>query len=250
MRNGKAVILLVEDDPLIGMVEKIQLEQYHYDIIHVTDGEAAIEAIRHHDDFDLVLMDIDLGKDMNGIETARHISKITDIPITFLSSHLEDDIITQTEQVTNYGYILKASGVIILDTCIKMALKLYNSNKKVLASEKILDKAFDVSHEAMSINDFHDNSRYIKCNQAFAALLGYPQEEIIGKTPIDLDLYVDLSERALIRKQIEEDGMIRNFCHKVRIRDGKIIDVRMNAVKEVIDGTCFLIVTSVNLQNT
>jgi len=51
-------------------------------------------------EIDLVLMDIDLGKGINGIQTAEKILQIKELPIIFLSSHIEDEIIKKTERVS------------------------------------------------------------------------------------------------------------------------------------------------------
>lgn len=54
-------ILLVEDEPIIAMSEKLTLEKHGYSVTVSHSGEEAIEAFRTHDAIDLVLMDIELG---------------------------------------------------------------------------------------------------------------------------------------------------------------------------------------------
>ncbi len=66
-------ILLVDDEFLIAMHEKAQLEKYGYGVIVASTGEEAIEGAETHAEIDLILMDIDLGKGMDGTQAAERI---------------------------------------------------------------------------------------------------------------------------------------------------------------------------------
>ncbi len=134
-------ILLVEDEAIIAMTEKAELESYGYTVEHALCGEDAIDAIRQHTPlFDLILMDIDLGNGIDGTEAARQILEIVEVPIVFLSSHTEPDIVNKTETITSYGYVVKNSGITVLDASIKMAFKLFNANQLNKRTEEALQK--------------------------------------------------------------------------------------------------------------
>ena len=126
-------ILLVEDEILIAECEKNELEEYGYSVFLCLNGEAAVETVfsgQHN--FDLILMDIDLGKNRkDGIRTAEEILEKKDIPIIFLSSHTEKEIVDKTEKITSYGYVVKNTGIVILDASIKMAFRLYAEKNNV-----------------------------------------------------------------------------------------------------------------------
>jgi DNA-binding response OmpR family regulator len=122
-------ILLVEDELLIAATEVLQLKSYGYNVCHIESGEESIEIIIDpNSNIDLILMDIDLGLGLNGTQAAEQILKVKDIPIIFLSSHTEPEIVKTTEKITSYGYVVKNSGITVLDASIKMALKLFNAN--------------------------------------------------------------------------------------------------------------------------
>ncbi|MBN2736440.1 MAG: PAS domain S-box protein [Spirochaetales bacterium] len=130
--DGKRTILLVEDEVIIAMMEKRELEKYGYIVHHVTRGEKAVNMIQEGVILiDLILMDIDLGSGINGTEAAEQILTHRDIPVVFLSSHTEPEIVEKTEKITSYGYVVKNSGIVVLDTSIKMAFKLFEANKKL-----------------------------------------------------------------------------------------------------------------------
>ncbi|MCA1754004.1 MAG: response regulator, partial [Spirochaeta sp.] len=150
MNNGiTKTILLVEDEVLIAMAEKAQLQKYGYDVHHVSTGEKAVETIADTTHpVDLILMDIDLGSGIDGTEAARQILKEVEIPIVFLSSHTEPEVVEKTEKITSYGYVVKNSSTTVIDASIKMAFRLFDVNIKLrgeLIERKRIDEALQES---------------------------------------------------------------------------------------------------------
>lgn len=176
-------ILLVEDDFLTAMLERKQLEQEGYTVIHVASGEKAIDLIVEQvATVDLILMDIDLGVGMDGTEAAQRILAIQDIPVVFLSSHTEKEIVQKTEQITSYGYVVKSSSFTVLDASIKMAFKLFESRKQY-------QRTFDHSINGLCIHrvirDMDGtpcDCEYIKVNTAFERHSGLSASSLVGRT--------------------------------------------------------------------
>ncbi len=138
-KNTKKTILLVEDDALIAMMEKLSLEGYGYDVITAETGEAGIEAFRNNTAIELILMDIDLGKGIDGPTAAIEILKEREIPVVFLSSHTEPEVVEKTEKITSYGYVVKNSGITVLDASMKMAFKLFEAKQKEQKAKKLVE---------------------------------------------------------------------------------------------------------------
>ena len=139
MEDNKKSILLVEDESIIALTEKVQLEKYGYSVHIVKNGEEAVKAIveaNYH--IDLVLMDFDLGGGIDGAQTAKTILEHKDIPIIFLSAHSEPEVVEKTEKITSYGYVVKNTGIVVLDASIKMAMKLFDEKMKSRRSEEAL----------------------------------------------------------------------------------------------------------------
>lgn len=132
-------ILLVEDEAIIAMLEKQELENIGYSVNQVMSGKDAVQQVLEKDiPCDLILMDIDLGSGIDGTEAAEQILKEKDIPIVFLSSHTEPEIVEKTEKITSYGYVVKSSSITVLDASIKMALKLYNAKNEEKQAKEAL----------------------------------------------------------------------------------------------------------------
>ena len=77
------------------------LQGYGYKVISALSGREAMEIVERTPEVDLVLMDIDLGKGMDGTEAAMRILEIRSVPIVFLSSHTEKEIVERTEKITS-----------------------------------------------------------------------------------------------------------------------------------------------------
>lgn len=77
-------ILIVEDDFIVAIDLKIHLEKMGYHVLDITDnGKDALTKTRKNPD--LILMDINLKGDIDGIDTAQQIHKLYDVPIIYLT---------------------------------------------------------------------------------------------------------------------------------------------------------------------
>jgi CheY-like chemotaxis protein len=126
---GGKTILLVEDERLVAIAERRTLEQHGYRVVPASTGETAVEIAAGQPEIDLVLMDINLGPGIDGIEAAEQILGLRDLPLVFLSSHTDPAVVEKTERITSYGYIVKNSGDTVLITSLKMAFRLFESRK-------------------------------------------------------------------------------------------------------------------------
>jgi DNA-binding response OmpR family regulator len=156
-KNESKTILLVEDERYLLMAEARSLEMEGYQVVCAENGESAMEIIRKNDAVDLVLMDINLGTGIGGITAAQEILKMRVIPIVFLSSHIDEQIVKQTESVCSYGYVVKSCGLAVLSASIKVAFHLYNARSIIQQQkdeiEKIREELESSSDELEEIDD-------------------------------------------------------------------------------------------------
>ena len=134
MGVSRKTILLVEDEAIIALGEKTLLVKFGYEVLISYTGEDAVKACEDSPRIDLILMDIDLGEGMDGTEAAKMILKKRDIPVLFLSSHSEPEIVEKTRKITSCGCITKKSSGSILEASIQMAFKLYDTNRTINVS--------------------------------------------------------------------------------------------------------------------
>lgn len=151
-------ILLVEDEPVIAMLETRQLTKEGYIVTHVSSGEKAVDLMNSGNDiFDIILIDIDLGHGMDGTDAASSILKSHEIPVIFLSSHTEKEIVDKTEKITSYGYVVKNSGIRVLDASIKMACRLFEAHRELKFQKQNIQEVNDdlqrTVHELQAMNE-------------------------------------------------------------------------------------------------
>lgn len=100
-------LLLVEDEALIVMSLQMELADAGYEVCRaVATGEEAIRSVRT-DYPDIVLMDIGLAGDLDGIETARRIRESHDVSIIFMTGYLEEALMERAREVQPLGYLVK-----------------------------------------------------------------------------------------------------------------------------------------------
>lgn len=104
---SEAKILIVEDEFLIAQGLARKLEKLGYQVIDIVASGA--EAIQRTREFypDLILMDIVIEGDRDGIETAAEIYESYFVPVIYVTAYADDQILKRAQVTGSYGYILK-----------------------------------------------------------------------------------------------------------------------------------------------
>ncbi|MFP4563955.1 MAG: PAS domain S-box protein [Spirochaetia bacterium] len=232
-------ILLVEDEALIAMNEAAILTETGYKVITAYNAQKAVDAVRK-EEIDLVLMDIDLGRGrMDGTEAAQIILEEKDVPIVFLSSHTEPEVVEKTEGITSYGYIVKNSGETVLLASIKMAFRLYDAHMELkrqkehlntalvkyeqtaeeLAEKSVeLDRYFTSSLDMLCIAD--TEGEFIRLNPEWEKVLGYSVSELEGRPFIDFVHENDREATLQAVAQLDAQEEVTSFENRFRCKDG------------------------------
>ncbi len=128
--GGNPKILIVEDEAILALQIKGELLQMGHSITGIcTSGEKALEDIGTTRP-DLVLMDIKLKGNLDGIETADRINKQYDIPIIYMTAHSEKSMVERARRTRAYGYLLKPINPGELQTAIEIALYKSKTDKE------------------------------------------------------------------------------------------------------------------------
>ncbi len=120
---AKGTILLVEDEDIIAKVADWRLKKLGYEICGraITGPEAMDLVVRQKPD--LVLMDINIRGEIDGIETARMIKKEFKIPVVYVTSHTEGQTLERAKETHPDGFIVKPFDDTDLRVAIELALK-------------------------------------------------------------------------------------------------------------------------------
>ena len=115
-------ILIVEDDDIIARVEDWRLKNLGYTVCgRATNGSDAIELVANKKP-DVVLMDINIKGEIDGIETARMIKKEFNIPVIYVTSHSDGATLVRAKETKPDGFILKPFEDNDLRIAIELAL--------------------------------------------------------------------------------------------------------------------------------
>ena len=139
-------ILIVDDDQTTASVMQLYVANLGYEVVGIaTDGKTAINMCRElHPD--LLLMDIYLGKGLDGIDSAEIIYKHFNIPIVFVSAYADENTLKRAKAVNPMGYVNKPLRETDLKTSIEFALaksgqepaSKHNKNKPDTSIEDVL----------------------------------------------------------------------------------------------------------------
>ncbi|WP_406657818.1 response regulator [Methanolobus sp. ZRKC2] len=176
-------IMIVEDEKIVAMDIKDSLENFGYNVpCMASTGKDAIELANIHNP-DLILMDIVLKGDMDGIQAAEIIHNHCDVPVIYLTAYSDEKTISRAKLTSPFGHILKPFEDRELRTNIEIAL-----HKRELEKEKMLENENWINSLLNNIGDAiisTDASGKVKLvNPLAQALTGYKQEEAFGK-PIE-----------------------------------------------------------------
>ncbi|MEE8400171.1 MAG: PAS domain S-box protein, partial [Desulfobacterales bacterium] len=151
-------ILIVEDERIIAEDTRMSLETMGYAVSGiVAEGLAAIDRARALGP-DLVLMDIFLRGDMDGIEAARQIQSHLNIPVVFLTAHADQSLLDRIKASEPFGFLLKPIDERELAIAIEMAL--YRSQME----QSLQQKTHDLDNRIKALDCLYGIS-YLRDNQ-------------------------------------------------------------------------------------
>jgi diguanylate cyclase len=191
---GKTRILIVEDEGVIALELRDRLVSMDYEIVGpVPSGQEAIDHARELLP-DVVLMDIVLAGQMDGIEASEIIKNSLDIPVIFLTAHADERTLQRAKATQPFGYILKPFNERELQVSIEMALYKHQKEKVAREREEWLSATLTSIGDAVITVD--GRYRVTFMNAAAQALTGWNSREVIGRKAGD------------ICNIIQEDGLI------------------------------------------
>lgn len=174
--KGKARILIVENDELVSLFIQLKLELFGYESIgKASRGEDAIDmagSLRP----DLILMDIQLDGEIDGITAAETIRSKFNLPVIFLTGNRSEEELSRATRAHAFGYVIKPFSDQELRAVIEMALYKHQAESKLQVS----DLALKVISQGVIITGA--DKRIISVNEAFCEQTGYASHEVLGKT--------------------------------------------------------------------
>lgn len=217
-------ILLVEDESIEAMDIKRTLESFGYEVPYVaSSGEDAIKKALEIVP-DLILMDIVLKGETDGIQAASGIKEL-DIPVIYLTAHSEESTIEKAKLTEPYGYIIKPYDPIELKYAIELALYKHKIEIKLKESEKQYRSILENIQDAyVRVNT---DGRIIMVSPSAVSMYGFDSpQEMIGIPAISL--YKNPERRSIILGDLKKEVQVGDFEGEALRRDGTSFWVSIN----------------------
>jgi diguanylate cyclase (GGDEF)-like protein/PAS domain S-box-containing protein len=191
-----AGILIVEDERVAAWNIQTALEKFGYTVVaNVSSGKKAVsltETLKP----DLVLMDIQLPGEIDGIEAAAKIRNQFSIPVVYLSAHSDDQTIERAIATDPYGYLTKPFKRSELHTTIATALHRCQLEKQLHATEQWLTSTLKSIGDGTIATDQEGCITFM--NPVAESITGWRESETIGKSVNQvLNLYHSQTELAI-----------------------------------------------------
>ena len=224
-------VLVVEDERIVALDIKNRLESLGYGICGIVhSGEEAVARANEYRP-DVVLMDIMLEGQMDGIEAARLIQGEFDIPVIFLTAYSDEMTIQRAKLSEPYGYILKPFEGRDIHTVVEMALYKHGMESRLKKMERWLSTTLKSIGDAVLATDNAGTVTFM--NPIAEKLTGWDSSEVIGRELFRLITVLDEQTREVIddpvRKVLDHGVIVQIYDSVLVDRKGKGIPVKFSA---------------------
>jgi PAS domain S-box-containing protein len=241
---SKVMILLVEDDAIEAMDIQRILESEGYIVPKIASSGEEAQLILKDFKPDLILMDISLRGDIDGIKTTEIIKENYKIPVIYLTAHSEDKTVQRAKLTDPYAYLIKPFDSNELKQVIELALYKNEMEEKLNGKSEHFQNLF----ENAPVGIFHSTpaGKFCMANKALSDIFGYtsPEELIteVNKASISEKLYVDQDKRREFVEEVLEDDKWHSYKNRYFKKDGSIIlaELTFRAVRDNPDNIKYL----------
>ncbi|MBP2132186.1 PAS domain S-box-containing protein [Methanomicrobium sp. W14] len=243
MASGK--ILLIEDDSAIAEIISVFLEKDGYEISGTTEtGEKGLAAAAQSHP-DLVISDINLGGNIDGIETAGYLTHLFGIPIIFMTGITDSETVERAKKAEPYGFLAKPFQKKELLSSVSVAIRIFEMNQKAHGENTA---GIPTGVKSMSLYDegiliLNPSGKVLYINPYLENLTGFFNNDIICKSVSDLfgisPEYFAVPRKDMPDNNKELTGTISANEKKVCITDkyGEPVTVRIRIVPKTKNGS-------------
>lgn len=190
----KIKLLIVEDEMVIAANISLQLTEMGYEVTGIVPrGEEALVHVRDNPP-DIILLDINLKGELDGIETAREMQKMQNIPVIYLTANVDDTHFNRAKDTHPYGFIAKPFKKLDLQRAIELTVSQVNcreggsnSGDQPKDSSFILSDCIFVRHMNSMVKVRIKDILYIEAERNYCRIFSNSKEYLVVMTLKDMD---------------------------------------------------------------
>lgn len=178
-------IVLLEDEAIVIRDLSARLNRMGYEVIaNFNNGPDFLEFMKNND-ADLCVIDINIKGDINGIETAARLQKISNVPVIYLTAQGDRDTFLKAKNTKPAAYLLKPYNEFELQTAIELAIENFDTQNAEDDKEiKIIDdKIFFKNKERFECAKILD-ILFLEASGNYTTLHVYPEKTYLLVTQL------------------------------------------------------------------
>jgi CheY-like chemotaxis protein len=186
-KAARPLVLIVEDEQIIARNIARYLVHMDYEVSGVcSSASEAMESVRGRRP-DIVLMDIRIDGEEDGVVVAERLHDLHGIPVIYLSALLDDETVQRVKATQPFGFLAKPFSQKELQVALEIALYKSAMERRLAEQEVQIQRLIDGMGQGFCLLDSKRRIRY--ANRALARLLNHPAEDLSGRS---IDAWVNL----------------------------------------------------------
>jgi diguanylate cyclase (GGDEF)-like protein/PAS domain S-box-containing protein len=195
-------ILIVEDENIVARDLQYALEDLGYTVPAIAKtGALAIQKASELQP-DLILMDIRLLGEMDGVSAAQAILEQLDVPIVYLTAHSDDNTLTRAKLTHPYGYLIKPFEERELRAVIEVALYKHEMEQRLKENAQWLSTVLNSIGDGVLTTDV--NGCITLLNPVAEKITGWSCQEALGRPSTDVFKLIHETNRKTVSNPIDE----------------------------------------------
>ncbi|MCA9426166.1 MAG: response regulator, partial [Candidatus Omnitrophica bacterium] len=234
---GNAKILVVDDEIIIARELEMRLEGLGHQVVGIASSGPEAVQMANEKVPDLILMDIVLKGDMDGIEAATEIRRNRNIPVLYVTAYTDKETLERAAITEPFGYIVKPFSERELEANIEIALYKHRVEMRLRKVERWFADTVNGFPSAVVAADNKGNITFF--NRMAEVITKWPQEEALGKKMTEVLQLSQSSEAKPILLGDLENGPVATLADETVLTDrsnGTIpIDLAMSSLRDIND---------------
>ena len=226
---AQASILIVEDEAIVALDLKMQLEDLDYRIVGIADTASGAVALARQMRPDLALMDVMLKGGADGIEAAETLRRGLDVPVVFLTSFSDADTVRRAARTAAYGYLTKPFQIKELRAGIEVALSKSRMERQLRESDRWFAATLRCVQDGVVVVDPDAQVRFM--NPVAEQLSGWALDAALGLPLAEVVHFADAAAQGSAALQALQCSRVVDVRHArpLRRRDGEMLRVDESA---------------------